>query len=127
LLSCFLYPGRTYLQADTLIYVPLIERAQNPSLFARDIMVARPHMVLTIYDETAGFLTRTTGLDLETVLAAEQLVFRALGAAGVLLIALRLGFGLVPAWWIAATVSLGATIAGPTLLTVEYEPIPRAF
>jgi hypothetical protein len=33
----------------------------------------------------------------------------------------------VPAWWIAATVSLGATIAGPTVLTVEYEPIPRAF
>jgi len=127
LLGYCLFPGHTYLQADTLIYVPTIERAQNPSLFARDIMVARPHVAYTIYDRTAGFLTRATGLDLETVLAAEQLVFRALGAAGVLLIALRLGFGFAPAWWIAATVSLGATIAGPTVLTVEYDPIPRGF
>ena len=127
LLGYYVFPGHTYLQADTLIYVPAIERAQNPSLFARDIMVSRPHPAYTIYDETAEFLTRATGLDLETVLAAEQLVFRALGAAGVLLIALRLGFAFVPAWWIAATVSLGATIAGPTVLTVEYDPIPRGF
>jgi len=127
LLGYFLFPGHTYLQADTLTFVPMILRAQNPSLFARDIMVTRPHVAYTIYDETAEFLTRATGLDLETVLAAQQLVFRALGAAGVLLIALRLGFAFAPAWWIAATVSLGATIAGPTVLTVEYEPIPRAF
>jgi hypothetical protein len=127
LLGYFLFPGHTYLQADTLIYVPTIQRAQNPSLFARDIMVNHPRAAYTIYDGTAEFLTRATGLDLETVLAAEQLVFRALGAAGVLLIALRLGFGFAPAWWIAATVSLGATIAGPTVLTVEYEPIPRGF
>jgi hypothetical protein len=126
LLGYFLFPGHTYLQADTLTYVPMIQRAGNPSLFVRDIMVTRPHMSYTIYDKTAEFLTRA-GPDLETVLAVEQLVFRALGAAGVLLIALRLGFGFVPAWWIAATVSLGATIAGPTVLTVEYEPIPRAF
>jgi hypothetical protein len=90
-------------------------------------MVTRPHVDYTIYDETAEFLTRATGLDLETVFAAQQLLFRALGAAGVLLIALRLGFGFAPAWWIAATVSLGATILGPTVLTVEYEPIPRGF
>ena len=127
LLGYFLFPGHTYLQADTLTYVPMIERAQHPSLFARDIMVTRPHMSYTIYDKTAELLTRATGLPLETALAIEQLVFRALGAAGVLLIALRLGFAFVPAWWIAATVSLGATIAGPTVLTVEYEPIPRAF
>jgi len=127
LLGYFLFPGHTYLAADTLTYVPMIERAGNPSLFARDIMVTRPHMSVTIYDKTAEFFTRATGLDLETVLAGEQLLFRALGAAGVLLIALRLGFGFVSAWWIAATVSLGATIAGPTVLTLEYEPIPRAF
>jgi len=127
LLGYFLFPGHTYLQADTLTYVPMMERARNPSLFARDIMVTRPHLSYTIYDKTAEFLTRATGFDLETALAAQQLVFRALGAAGVLLIALRLGFGFAAAWWIAATVSLGATIAGPTVLTVEYEPIPRAF
>ena len=127
LLGYFLFPGHTYLAADTLTYVPMIERAGNPSLFARDIMVTRPHMSVTIYDKTAEFLTRATGLDLASVLAGEQLVFRACFAAGVLLIALRLGFGFVSAWWIAATVSLGATIAGPTVLTVEYEPIPRAF
>src|SRR5271157_938904 len=35
LLGYFLFPGHTYLQADTLIYVPTIERAQNPSLCNR--------------------------------------------------------------------------------------------
>ncbi|MEO8592723.1 MAG: DUF6798 domain-containing protein [Candidatus Solibacter sp.] len=127
LMGFFLFPGHTYLQADTLIYVPMMERAQNPALFTRDFMVSRPHTAYTIYGSTAALLTRATGLELEQVLAGEQIVFRSLFAAGILLIALRLGFRMAAAWWIAATVSLGATIAGPTVLTVEYEPIPRAF
>lgn len=31
------------------------------------------------------------------------------------------------AWFVAAVVSLGATITGPAVLTVEYEPVPRGF
>src|ERR1017187_707851 len=116
LLGYFLFPAHTYLQADTLTYVPMIQRAQNPSLYARDIMVTHPHAAYTIHDDTAEFLTPATRLDLETVFAAQQLLFRALGMAGVLLIALRLGFAFAPAWWIAATVSLGASIVGPTVL-----------
>ena len=53
-LGYFLFPGHTYLQSDTQIYVPMLERALDPGLFTRDITVLRPHLTLTAYDETAS-------------------------------------------------------------------------
>src|SRR6267378_1100660 len=87
LLGFFLFPGHTYLQSDTQIYVPMMERALNPSLFTRDITIQRPHLAFTAYDETAVGLARLTGLGLERVLTIEQLIFRTLGVAGLVLIA----------------------------------------
>ena len=37
------------------------------------------------------------------------------------------GLGAVPALTVAAICSLGAAIVGPAVLTIEYEPTPRAF
>jgi hypothetical protein len=127
LLGYFEFPGHTYLQSDTQVYVPMMERLRDPSLFTRDIMVLRTHLTYTAYDETTLALVRISGMRLETVLVAEQLVFRALGVTGLLLIALRLGLDPVAAWFVAAVASLGATIGGPAVLTVEYEPVPRGF
>src|ERR1043166_3783304 len=87
LLGYFEFPGHTYLQSDTQVYVPMMERLRDPSLFTRDIMVLRTHLTYTAYDETTLALVRISGMRLETVLVAEQLVFRALGVTGLLLIA----------------------------------------
>lgn len=127
LFGFFLFPGHTYLQSDTQIYLPMLERLNNPALFTRDIVALRPHLSLTIYDETALWLKRLTHADFQWVLEAEQLAFRALAVCGLMFIALRCGLSGLQAFFVAAIVSLGATINGAAVLTVEYEPVPRGF
>jgi hypothetical protein len=126
LLGFWLFPGHTFLQADTQIYLPILDRLADPSLFPTDIVALRPHLAFTIYDETALALHRT-GLSFENILTAEQLLFRALSIVGLILIALRLGLTEVESVFAASVVSLGASVLGPAILTVELEPIPRAF
>ncbi len=126
-LTYFVFPGHTYLQQDTQIYVPMLEKLENPSLFAKELLTSRPHMAWTLYDETALGLHRVTGLDFEDVLTIEQLTFRALGIWGVFLVGTSLGFNRRLSLFAAALFSLGATIAGPSVLTFEYEPVPRGF
>lgn len=123
----FLFPGHTYLLSDTQIYIPMFDHLRDSSLFTRDIMALRPHLSYTIYDETALLLVRITRLSFETVLQAEQILFRALGIAGLVLIALRILKDSWLAWCAAAIVTLGATLVGPAVLVFEYEPVPRGF
>ncbi len=123
----FLFPGHTYLYSDTQIYLPILERYWDGSVFTRELLAQRPHVAFTIYDEAALVLRRVTGLDFQGVLVLQQLVFRALGTFGVFLIAASLGLSRPMALLAAAVFSLGATIAGPAVLTVEYEPVPRGF
>lgn len=127
LLGYWHFPGHTYLQSDTQIYIPMLERLQDPALFTRDIVALRPHLTFTVYDEAALLLKRVTSGSFEGVLTAQQLVFRALAVCGLMLIALRLGLSATEAFFVAAVVSLGATINGPAVLTIEYEPVPRGF
>ncbi len=127
LLSFFQFPGHTFLQSDTQIYMPILERLRDPSVFSRELLAQHPHTSFTIYDESALALSRITGLGLEAVLVAEQFVFRALGILGVFLLACALRLSTRLALLVAAAFSLGATIAGPTVLAIEYEPVPRGF
>ena len=46
-LGFLVFPGHTYLQSDTQIYVPMMERIYNPVLFVDDPMITRPHLALT--------------------------------------------------------------------------------
>ncbi len=120
------FPGHTYLQSDTQIYLPILERLRDPSVLSRDIVAERPHVSFTIYDEVALALRRM-GMDFESALALEQFIFRALGIFGIWLAAAAMGLKDRMAMLVAAALSLGATIAGPTVLAVEYEPVPRGF
>lgn len=126
-LTYFVFPGHTYLQQDTQIYVPMLQKLENPALFERDLLVSRPHMTWTVYDEATRFIHRVTAADFSRALTGQQLVFRALGILGVFLIGTSLGFTRRLSLFAAAIFSLGATIAGPAILTVEYEPVPRGF
>jgi hypothetical protein len=127
LLSFFQFPGHTFLQQDTQVYVPMLEHIRNPSLLPGDLAATRPHLTFTIYDEVTLGLSRLTGGSLQAALVAQQLIWRALGILGIYLIATSLGLARWPALAVASLFTLGALIQGPMVLTVEYEPVPRGF
>jgi hypothetical protein len=127
LLTFFQFPGHTWLQSDTQIYAPILEHMRDPSVLGKDILVERPHVAYTLYDETAVVWARLTGPSFEQILAGEQIVLRGLGTWGVYLLAAGLGLAPAPALLVAAGFSLGATIMGPAVLSIEYEPVPRGF
>jgi len=126
-LGMFVFPGHTWLQSDTQIYVPMFERLWDSSLYARELITSRPHLAWTIYDETALLARTVTRLDFEHILLIEQVLFRALCVWGIYLIGRRFSESPPLALLTAAIVSLGATILGPAVLTIEYEPVPRGF
>ncbi|MEO8368380.1 MAG: DUF6798 domain-containing protein [Candidatus Solibacter sp.] len=123
----FQFPGHTWLQQDSQIYVPILEHLRDPGVLRNDILVQHPHVAFTLYDEVALGLRAVTGLGFREVLGAQQIVTRALGIWGLLLMAEALGLGFGLALMVAAICSLGALISGPAVLTLEYEPTPRAF
>ena len=53
LLSFFQFPGHTWLQQDSQIYTPILEHLRDPSVLAKDMLVERPHVSFTVYDEVA--------------------------------------------------------------------------
>ncbi len=126
LLTFFEFPGHTWLQQDMQIYAPILEHLRDPIALDRDLIVQYPHVSYTLYDELALGVQRVTGLDFEHVLGGEQIVCRALGIWGVLLLATAAGLDVWASLLVAAIFSLGAMIAGPSVLTFEYEPTPRA-
>lgn len=126
LLTFFQFPGHTYLQQDSQIYLPILEHLRDPAVLSNDILAQRPHVAFTIYDEAAIFLKGVSRLGFREVLTFEQIVTRALGIWGLYLMATSLGLSELAAWLVATICSLGAVIAGPAVLTFEYEPTPRA-
>ena len=127
LLTFFQFPGHTWLQQDTQIYAPALEHQRDPTVLRNDILVKQSLLEYTLYDEVALALRGLTGLGFREVLAFEQVLARALGIWGLYLMAEALGLSIGPALLVAAICSLGATIAGPAVLSIEYEPTPRAF
>lgn len=127
LLGFFYFPGHTWLQSDTQIYVPILDRMADGSLFSKEMVALRPHVTWTLFDESAIALHKVTGLSFQTILQSEQLLFRMIGLAGVFLLAGSLGLSAAGAFLVTACFGLGATINGPAVLTMEYEPVPRGF
>ena len=127
LCGMLVFPGRTWLQADTQIYIPMFERLWDPTLYANELIASRPHLAWTIYDDTALLARSLTHASFERILLVEQFLFRALAILGVYLIGRRFAESHAIALLMAAIVSLGATILGPSVLSFEYEPVPRGF
>jgi hypothetical protein len=127
LLTFFQFPGHTWLQQDSQIYAPVLEHLRDPAVLRNDLLVQQPLTAYTLYDEAALALRGLTGLGFREVLAFEQVLARALGIWGLYLMAEALGLSMFPALLVSAICSLGATITGPAVLSIEYEPTPRAF
>ena len=121
------FPGHHYLQQDTQIWLPVLAHAQDPSLFRQELIVTGAHIRLTIFDDVTLGLVRVLGISIETALAAQQLLFRFLALCGVWLLARATGLSQVGSVLAATICGMGATIIGPAVLTVEYEPVPRGF
>lgn len=121
------FPGHTWLQQDTQIYAPILEHLWDPSVLRHDLIVQHPHVAFTLYDETALALRWLTRAGFHTVLTALDILLRAAGLWGVFLIATAMGLDAEAAGIVTLLWSLGASIAGPAVMTVEYEPVPRGF
>jgi len=127
LASFFLFPGHTWLQQDSQIWTAMLEHLRDPAVLRNDVLVAQPHAAFTLYDEVAIALRSFTRLGFREVLAFQQILFRAIGIWGLILMATAAGLAWAPAVLVAALCSLGASIAGPAVSIIEYEPTPRAF
>jgi hypothetical protein len=127
LLSFFQFPGHTWLQQDSQIYVPILEHLRDPAVLAKDILVERPHVSFTLYDECALAVRKITGMGFKEVLGLQQILTRGLGIWGLYLLATAAGLELWPALLATAILTLGGMTVGPQVLIFEYEPTPRAF
>jgi len=127
LFGFLVFPGHTYLQQDSQIYLPMMERLVDGRVLGNDLIATHPHLSFTLYDEIAVGLRNVTGLDFQIILVAQQIVTRLLGLLGVFLLAQSAGLNYSAAVLTAGLYGLGATILGPSVLTVEYEPTPRTF
>src|SRR2546423_1203245 len=106
LLTFFQFPGHTWLQQDSQIYAPILEHLRDPSVLRNDILVQRPHVAFTLYDEAALALRAVTQAGFREVLAAEQIVTRSLGIWGLLMMAEALGLAWPAALLVAMICSL---------------------
>jgi hypothetical protein len=121
------FPGHTYLEGDTQLYVPMLERVDAPGLLARDLVAANPNLSLTAYDEVTVFLHKEGRLTFRRALLGQQFLFRIAALSGVFLLARSTGLSDLFAFLLAAIVNLGATLAGPLAFLAEREPLPSAF
>lgn len=125
-LGYLVFPGHHYLRQDSQIYVPILEHLWNPAVLAADPVAVEQHVSYSAYDELMLFARRATGLGFEPLMKADQLLWRAVGIFGVWLLATACGLPRWLALLVAAAYAAGAWVHGPEVLTVEYEPKPRA-
>lgn len=125
--SALVFPGRSYLQSDTQIYIPLFEHLRDASLLQRDLLLEGAHLSYTIYDEVTLGLNRVTRLDFEWILLGQQVWFRFLGVVGAFLLARACGLGEWASWVVSGVLWMGAFVYGPAIITTEYEPVPRGY
>jgi hypothetical protein len=127
LFGFFVFPGHTYLQQDSQIYLPMMERLVDGRVLGNDLIATHPHLSFTAYDEITVTIRRLTGLEFQPILTAQQIVTRLLGLLGVFFLARSARLDYSGAVLVAGLFGLGATVVGPSVLTVEYEPTPRTF
>lgn len=127
LLTYFQFPGHTWLQQDSQIYVALLEHLDNPSTLARDLVAVHPHVKWTALDEIARTLHAVTGLSYPVIFGVQMLLFRFLGLVGIFLLAGSAGLNRTGATFVSFLFGLGLFVGGPEILTIEYEAVPRGF
>ena len=122
------FPGHTYLEAGTQVYLPVLERLSAPGYLSRDLLSETPDIVsYTVYDEVTLFLHSVGRMSFQKALQWQQLLFRLAAVAGLFLLARSTGLSDLFALLVAGLVNLGATLAGPAVWLTDPEPAPVAF
>ena len=119
------FPGHSYLQGDSQIFVPMLERLDAPGFLSRDLVAVSPHLTYTIYDEATLLLHRLTRQSFEAVLLAQLLLSHAAALLGVFLLILSMGLNALYALLLSALVNIGATLPGIDELLIGREPVPH--
>jgi hypothetical protein len=105
----------------------MIERLASPGFLSRDLVATHPNVTYTVYDEIALFFIQGLGLALHAALQLQQGLFRLAWLVGLYLVARA---SAVDRFWsvmVAAIASLGLSLAGPGVIVLDPEPVPRAF
>jgi hypothetical protein len=121
------FPGHSYLEGSTQLYVPMLERLDSPGLLSRDLVATHPNLNYTAYDEATLFLHDLGHLDFRTALLVQQILFRAAAIIGVYLLLCAAGFSTPWALGITTIVNLGGFLPGVGLRLVDPEPVPATF
>jgi hypothetical protein len=116
LLEFFLFPGYTYLRADTQILVPMLERLNAPNFLSRDMVATTPHLVYTAYDEITLFLHRVLRQDLRGVLLLQLFISRLGSLYGVFLITSTAGIRDLQSLIIASLATVATAFPGTGLV-----------
>ncbi|MFL6463596.1 MAG: hypothetical protein ACJ73N_04215 [Bryobacteraceae bacterium] len=119
------FPGHSYLQGDSQIFVPMLDRLDAPGFLSRDPVAVSPHLTYTIYDEAALFLHRLTKQSFEVVLLAQLLLSHAAALLGIFLLILSTGLNAVYALPLSALINIGAALPGIDELLIGREPVPH--
>jgi hypothetical protein len=122
-----IFPGHSYLQSGTLIYLPVLERLDTPGYLSRDLIATSTSVSYTIYDEVTLFAHDAARLDFKKALILQQFLFRAAAVAGIFLLARETGLSGLLSMLVAALVNLGAMLPGPAACITGPEPVPSEF
>ncbi|MBV8812072.1 MAG: hypothetical protein JO033_25675 [Acidobacteriaceae bacterium] len=122
-----IFPGHTYLQGPTQLYVPMLERLDTPGYLSRDLVATHPSFTYTIYDEVTLFLHNTARRDIHQALIWQQILFRVVENAGVMMLLWSAGVGDWLGLTLTLLVNIGASLPGPAALLLDPEPIPAVF
>jgi hypothetical protein len=119
------FPGHSYLQGESQIFVPMLERLDAPGFLSRDPVAVSPHLTYTIYDEATLFLHRLTRQSFELVLLAQLFASRAAALFGIFQLALSARVSAGYAVLLSAIINLGIALPGLNELLIGREPVPH--
>ena len=119
------YPGHSYLEGESQIFVPMLERLDAPGFLSRDLVAVSPHLTYTIYDEATLFLHRLTGKSFKSVLLGELFVSRAAALFGIFLLLLSTRLSAGYAALLSALINFGVALPGLDELLIGREPVPH--
>ena len=122
-----IFPGHSYLEGNTQLYVPMLERIDAPGLLSRDLVATNPTLSLTAYDEATLLLHGAAHQTFRRALLGQQVIFRVAALLGIFLLARATGLSHLFAFVVAAIVNLGTTLAGPAVFFTDREPLPGPF
>jgi uncharacterized membrane protein YkgB len=121
------YPGHSYLQGETQLLVPMLERLDTPGFLSRDLVAANPTFAYTIYDEITQSLHIAAKVGFEQALMWQQLAFRLAAVIGIFLLARALKVVPWAAILISGCINAITHLATPEAFVTNPEATPASF